>query len=570
MVGRERVVDAGDAVLVPRRLHPGAVGVDGVRRAPEDPRPQVVELPPVVGERQDLGGAHEGEVGGVEEEDQPLAPVVGERDAQAAVARTGGSNTGRSKSGAGSPTLATVMVSLVPGRAARPRVVWCVPPMERAPALRQRCRSSLPPRAAADQRDPSLPTMRRGSNAGTGRSLSGIGTALPFPGPCRCPVLPATVFGGARRGAGLGNRLAKAFVSYQRGASPDEGLAQRVSACIQALGHEVFLDPGTEKGTAWAQRIEEEIRAARGWSSSSRRPSWWGARRSRPRLRPPAASPPCRDSPSSSRSASPTGAPSLIRSTPTSTASAARFWTARAEHGRAGGADPPGARRQGPAPPTMDGAHARVRPDPARVAALPVRHHPAPVRRGAARGEAHAGEPGAAGGGRPAIALLRGAALRPGGPGCARPRQGGDGHGQGTAADGEDCAALNRLLIAAQNEGRYVAYVDFKLFDAAALEDGRKLADQLAAWIAAELEIDDDPPAYLSRLSPAQACTKRVERLMKRIPQRVLLAADELDRLFDTPSRYDFFGMFRTWHDARNVSPVLERLDMVLVTSTEP
>src|SRR5262249_14437362 len=131
-------------------------------------------------------------------------------------------------------------------------------------------------------------------------------------------------------------------------------------------------------------------------------------------------------------------------------------------------------------------------------------------------------------------------------------------------------ALLNRLMLAARAEGRRVAYVDFKLFDAGTLDDGRKLADTLSTWIAAELELEDDAPAYLARLSPAPGCTKRVERLRKRIPERVLLAADELDRLFDAPSRHDFFGMLRSWHDARNVSPELGRLDMVLVTSTEP
>jgi hypothetical protein len=45
---------------------------------------------------------------------------------------------------------------------------------------------------------------------------------------------------------------------------------------------------------------------------------------------------------------------------------------------------------------------------------------------------------------------------------------------------------------------------------------------------------------------------------------------DEVDRVFDTNFRNDFFGMLRSWHNSRAIYSSLDTLDLVLVTSTEP
>jgi len=45
---------------------------------------------------------------------------------------------------------------------------------------------------------------------------------------------------------------------------------------------------------------------------------------------------------------------------------------------------------------------------------------------------------------------------------------------------------------------------------------------------------------------------------------------DNVDRVFDTHFRLDFFGMLRSWHNNRATDPIWRRLDLVLVTSTEP
>ena len=45
---------------------------------------------------------------------------------------------------------------------------------------------------------------------------------------------------------------------------------------------------------------------------------------------------------------------------------------------------------------------------------------------------------------------------------------------------------------------------------------------------------------------------------------------DEVDRVFESPVHSDFFGMIRSLHDSRARLGHLARLDLVLVTSTDP
>jgi hypothetical protein len=45
---------------------------------------------------------------------------------------------------------------------------------------------------------------------------------------------------------------------------------------------------------------------------------------------------------------------------------------------------------------------------------------------------------------------------------------------------------------------------------------------------------------------------------------------DEVDALFATPFRTDFFSMLRSWHNSRATQPLWKQLDLALVTSTEP
>ena len=45
---------------------------------------------------------------------------------------------------------------------------------------------------------------------------------------------------------------------------------------------------------------------------------------------------------------------------------------------------------------------------------------------------------------------------------------------------------------------------------------------------------------------------------------------DEVESVFDSDFRSDFFSMLRSWHNNRAMTPIWKQLDLVLVTSTEP
>jgi hypothetical protein len=59
-------------------------------------------------------------------------------------------------------------------------------------------------------------------------------------------------------------------------------------------------------------------------------------------------------------------------------------------------------------------------------------------------------------------------------------------------------------------------------------------------------------------------------QLLKVLGNPLVLVMDEVESVFDTEFRSDFFGMLRNWHNNRATTPIWKQLDLVLVTSTEP
>lgn len=132
-------------------------------------------------------------------------------------------------------------------------------------------------------------------------------------------------------------------------------------------------------------------------------------------------------------------------------------------------------------------------------------------------------------------------------------------------------ALLNHLSIVAGEQKKHTAIVDFKMFNPIVLKDPNELFPQFCAWIAEELDLDTEMDPRWDRLPRAQACTKfMLSKVLKPLGGPLLIAADELDRLFESPAKNEFFGMLRSWHEARAHKPAFESLDLVLVTSTDP
>ncbi|MBN1994605.1 MAG: AAA-like domain-containing protein [Anaerolineae bacterium] len=131
---------------------------------------------------------------------------------------------------------------------------------------------------------------------------------------------------------------------------------------------------------------------------------------------------------------------------------------------------------------------------------------------------------------------------------------------------------LMRIIEAAANKGKQVAFLDFQLFDQSALVNADTFFRQFCVWLSDELEVEDRVADFWQQpLGNSQRCTRYMGRhLLKAIDDPVLLAMDEVDSVFDTDFRSDFFGMLRSWHNSRRAGSIWQRLNLALVTSTEP
>ncbi|HEU5104087.1 MAG TPA: AAA-like domain-containing protein, partial [Roseiflexaceae bacterium] len=131
---------------------------------------------------------------------------------------------------------------------------------------------------------------------------------------------------------------------------------------------------------------------------------------------------------------------------------------------------------------------------------------------------------------------------------------------------------LMRMKRAAEQAGKRVAYLDFQQFDSAALADPEVFFRQFCAWVGDELGLEDRTEEFWSRPSGnIRRASRYFEHyLFKELKTPLVLAMDEVDSLFHTTFRSDFFGMLRAWHNARSNKSEWCLLDLVQVTSTEP
>jgi hypothetical protein len=131
---------------------------------------------------------------------------------------------------------------------------------------------------------------------------------------------------------------------------------------------------------------------------------------------------------------------------------------------------------------------------------------------------------------------------------------------------------LIRTIKTAVNARKRVALLDFQLFDKTALTNADLFFRQFCTWLTDELEMTDKVTEYWNLpLGNSQRCTRYVGRyLLKEFGNPLVLAMDEVETVFDTEFRSDFFGMLRSWHNSRATTPIWKQLDLALVTSTEP
>ena len=135
---------------------------------------------------------------------------------------------------------------------------------------------------------------------------------------------------------------------------------------------------------------------------------------------------------------------------------------------------------------------------------------------------------------------------------------------------------LMRVIQRAQAAGREVVYLDLQQFDQEVLAEADRFYIQFCQAMAEQLGLPDGTAeAWAAGGGNNQLATRYVQnQVLKPLNRPLLLAMDEVDRLFEAEYRSDFFAMLRGWHNNR-ASPVplfrpWKQLDLALVTATEP
>lgn len=140
---------------------------------------------------------------------------------------------------------------------------------------------------------------------------------------------------------------------------------------------------------------------------------------------------------------------------------------------------------------------------------------------------------------------------------------------------GKSSLLLKTVAQAIQAEKR-VAYIDFQLFDDAALGDADRFYQQFCLTITEQLELPNRiEDFWQDELGNNQRCTRYMQTyVLRELQHPFVLAMDEVDRIFDRKFRSDFFAMLRNWHNNRGLPlpamKVWKQFDLVLVTATEP
>lgn len=131
---------------------------------------------------------------------------------------------------------------------------------------------------------------------------------------------------------------------------------------------------------------------------------------------------------------------------------------------------------------------------------------------------------------------------------------------------------LLRTMASMLELGKQVAFLDFHLFDKDVLSNKKTFYRQFCLRISKNLGLEDRISAYWSEeQSENMSCTDYMsDYILNRLDKPLVLAMDEVDSLLETDFSSDFFSMLRAWCNARSGNPIWKRLDLVLVTSTDP
>ena len=132
---------------------------------------------------------------------------------------------------------------------------------------------------------------------------------------------------------------------------------------------------------------------------------------------------------------------------------------------------------------------------------------------------------------------------------------------------------LMRGIQYAREQGAHVVFLDFQSFGSDQLTSLDRFLQELAESICDELNLDEEiiEEAWEGSRSGSKKLLRFMEKhVLPAFEKPIVLAMDEADSLLQTDFYKDFFGLLRSWHNRRASREIWEKLNLVLVISTEP
>jgi AAA-like domain len=129
------------------------------------------------------------------------------------------------------------------------------------------------------------------------------------------------------------------------------------------------------------------------------------------------------------------------------------------------------------------------------------------------------------------------------------------------------------VRILAQASHHRTVYLDFNSIERGIITHLDKFLRWLCLMVGQQLQLENQLKLRWDTeiLGSNDNCTAYFEEhLLTQIPSSLVLALDNVDRLFShTQVVEDFLGMLRSWHEKGKISPIWKKLRLVLAHSTE-
>jgi len=132
---------------------------------------------------------------------------------------------------------------------------------------------------------------------------------------------------------------------------------------------------------------------------------------------------------------------------------------------------------------------------------------------------------------------------------------------------------MTRIIAEVEKQNYQSVYLDLGGTDKSILTNLDKFSRWLCGRVSDELTLENQVNEAWNTniLGSNDNCTAYFKKhILAKINQHVVLALDEVDRLFNYSEVVeDFFGMLRSWHEKGKISDVWKKLRLVLAHSTE-